>query len=72
VPPSPPGSFFLCRLLAPRPSFAFDMTADERAVLQEHAVYWRGMLAEGKDPVILSGRGFSYEVLPMLTAVFRE
>jgi hypothetical protein len=27
---------------------------------------------EKNDPVIRSGRGFSYEVLPMLTAVFRE
>ena len=103
--PPPPGNFFLCRLLAPRPTFAFDMTPDERAVMQEHGLYWRGMLAEGKaivfgpvadpkgawglgvvraadetevrameskDPVIRSGRGFSYEVIPMLTAVFRE
>jgi uncharacterized protein YndB with AHSA1/START domain/uncharacterized protein YciI len=103
--PAPPaGPFFMCRLLAPRPTFAFDMTADERQVMQQHALYWRALLAQGtaivfgpvadpkggwglgvvraadeaavrvlesNDPAIKSGRGFSYEVLPMLSAVFR-
>jgi uncharacterized protein YciI len=27
---------------------------------------------EKNDPAVRSGRGFSYEVLPMLNAVFRE
>lgn len=100
-----PASFFLCRLLAPRPTFAFDMTPDERQIMIEHGGYWRELLAKGtaivfgpvadprgawglgvvraaseaevrvlekNDPVILSGRGFSYEVMPMLAAVFRE
>jgi uncharacterized protein YndB with AHSA1/START domain len=95
--------FFLCRLLAPRPTFAFDMTADERQVMQEHAAYWREHLAAGtaivfgpvadpkggwglgvvrvrsadevapleqNDPAIRSNRGFTYEVLPMLNAVY--
>jgi uncharacterized protein YndB with AHSA1/START domain len=103
--PAPPKSFFLCRLLAPRPTFAFDMTPEERAIMQEHGAYWRTLLREGsavvfgpvadpkgawglgviraadeaevrrlesQDPVILSRRGFSYEVLPMLTAVYKE
>jgi uncharacterized protein YndB with AHSA1/START domain len=94
--------FFLCRLLAPRPTFAFDMNADEKKVMQDHAAYWRRHLAAGtaivfgpvvdpqgpwglgivrvgsadevaaleqNDPAILSGRGFSYETLPMLNAV---
>lgn len=38
---------FFVRLIAPRPTFAQDMTAEERAVMQEHGVYWRGKLAEG-------------------------
>ena len=38
---------FLCRLVPPRPTFMLDMTADERAVMQAHAEYWRGKLAEG-------------------------
>jgi uncharacterized protein YndB with AHSA1/START domain len=94
--------YFFCRLLPPRPTFAMDMNAEERAVMQEHALYWRGMLAAGsalvfgpvgdpkgpwglgilraadeaaahalqaKDPVILSGRGFSYELMPMMQLV---
>jgi uncharacterized protein YciI len=36
---------FFCKLIAPRPTFAFDM--NERAVMQQHAAYWSGMLNEG-------------------------
>ncbi len=39
--------FFVCRLLPPRPTFAQDMNADERAMMQEHAAYWRGHLQAG-------------------------
>lgn len=38
---------FLVRLLAPRPTFPFDMTEAERRVMGEHVVYWRQRLAEG-------------------------
>jgi len=81
------------------------MTPDERRFMQEHVVYWREMLAQGRaivfgpvddprggwglgvvrarneaevrvyesnDPAVKSGRGFSYEVLPMLRAVFKD
>lgn len=37
---------WLLRLIPPRPTFAQDMTADERAVMQRHVEYWRGKLAE--------------------------
>ena len=89
------------KLKAPRPSFAFDMTPDEMAVMQAHSAYWRAKLAGGQvvvfgpvadpagafglgivradetalkafqdnDPAILSGRGFSYEAFPMLSAI---
>jgi len=100
-----PATFFLCRLLGPRPTFAFDMTPEERQVMLVHGGYWRDLLAKGtaivfgpvadpkgawglgvvraaseaevrvlerNDPAVLSGLGFSYEVLPMLAAVFRE
>jgi len=93
---------FLCRLLPPRPSFAADMTDEERAVMQAHSAYLRGLAAKGiavafgpvldpkgawgvgifqvesaeaiaeitnKDPAIQSGRGFTYEVLPMAALV---
>ena len=38
---------FFCKLIAPRPSFAFDMNEGEKALMGEHAAYWMGMLKEG-------------------------
>jgi uncharacterized protein YndB with AHSA1/START domain len=38
---------FFVRLISPRPTFMQDMTPDERAIMQEHGMYWRGKLAEG-------------------------
>jgi uncharacterized protein YciI len=38
---------FLYRLIAPRPTFAQDMTDAERAAMAEHAEYLRGKLDEG-------------------------
>jgi uncharacterized protein YndB with AHSA1/START domain len=97
-----PPVFYMCRLLPPRPSFAMDMSADERDVMSRHAAYWRGLMEEGiaivfgpvadpqgpfglgvlrvppgrtlevlkeNDPAILSGRGFRYETMPMISAV---
>lgn len=98
-------TFFFCRLLPPRPTFAFDMTPDERKIMLAHGAYWREHLEKGTaivfgpvadpkggwglgvvraaneaevrgferlDPVILANLGFSYEVTPMMSAVFRE
>lgn len=45
--PQPDRRFFLCRLLPSRASFMQDMSAREREVMQAHALYWRGKLAEG-------------------------
>lgn len=42
-----PASYFLCRLLGPRPTFAFDMNAEEKALMQEHGKYWRARMVEG-------------------------
>ena len=39
--------FFLCRLLGPRPTFPFDMTDSERALMQLHAAYWREHMRQG-------------------------
>lgn len=39
--------YFLCRLIPPRPTFATDMTADEAAMMREHAKYWRDLLRRG-------------------------
>jgi uncharacterized protein YciI len=40
--------FFVVRLLPPRPTFLADMTDEERALMQAHAVYWRERMTEGK------------------------
>jgi hypothetical protein len=39
--------FLFCRLVPPRPSFAMDMTADERAAMQRHVGYWTSLLEAG-------------------------
>ena len=41
-------SYFLCRLIASRPSFPADMTPAERETMQKHAAYWRELLAQEK------------------------
>ena len=38
---------FFCKLIAPRPTFGQDMTQEEAALMQEHAVYWRDWMARG-------------------------
>ena len=45
--PQPGDRFFFCRLVPPRPSFAMDMTPDERAAMQQHVGYWTSLLARG-------------------------
>jgi uncharacterized protein YciI len=35
---------FVYKLIPPRPTFAADMSAEERAVMGAHAAYWRGLL----------------------------
>lgn len=42
---------FMCRLLPPRASFMADMTAEERALMGEHAAYWKQMLDQGSAVV---------------------
>jgi uncharacterized protein YciI len=39
-------ALFLCRLIPPRPSFAVDMSDQERAMMGEHVAYWSGLLEE--------------------------
>jgi uncharacterized protein len=40
--------YFFCRLNPPRPSFALDMTDEERALMEEHGAYWTGHMENGK------------------------
>jgi hypothetical protein len=39
---------FFVKLIAPRPSFAMDMSADERAMMAEHFAYWKAKLDSGE------------------------
>jgi len=50
--PKPLQNYYVTRLLPPRPSFPFDMSADERAMMEAHSVYWRGLLQEGRVVVL--------------------
>ena len=38
---------FFCKLIAPRPTFPFDMNESEKALMSEHARYWMQMCQEG-------------------------
>ena len=48
VSPAAAGQYFFCRLLPPRPSFAMDMTPDERATMMAHGAYWRDHMSRGR------------------------
>jgi len=41
-------STFVFRLIAPRPTFALDMTDEERTVMERHAVYWQSFVESGQ------------------------
>jgi len=39
---------FFLKLIAPRPTFAMDMNADEKAMMASHAAYWKKALDRGE------------------------
>jgi len=41
-------AFFFCRLIAPRPTFAFDLNDEERALMGAHGAYLGGFGEKGK------------------------
>jgi uncharacterized protein len=41
-------STFVFRLEAPRPTFALDMTDDERDIMARHAAYWQPFIDSGQ------------------------
>jgi len=48
------------RLKAPRPTFALDMTDDERAIMSRHAAYWQPLIDSGRMVIfgpVLDGSG---------------
>ena len=58
---------FYIRLIPPRPTFAGDMSADERALMQQHVGYFRGLFDQGKvlifGPVLDPADNFGMGVL---------
>ncbi len=38
---------FALKLTPNRPTFAQDMTPEERAIMQQHSAYWRGFMEKG-------------------------
>ena len=53
-------STFVFRLKGPRPTFALDMTDEEREVMALHAAYWRPMIESGRMVIfgpVLDGGG---------------
>lgn len=51
---------FVFRLKAPRPTFALDMTVDEREVMRRHAEYWQPRVESGEMVIfgpVLDGTG---------------
>ena len=53
-------STFIFRLNAPRPTFALDMTDDEREIMGYHAAYWQPFIDSGQMVVfgpVLDGTG---------------
>jgi uncharacterized protein YciI len=41
-------SYFFLKLIPCRPTFAMDMTDEERAVMMEHIAYWKKWMDEGR------------------------
>ncbi len=39
---------FVFRLIPPRPTFPVDMSEGERAVMNDHVAYWRGLMDQGR------------------------
>jgi len=51
---------FVFRLIAPRPTFALDMSDEERAVMAQHAAYWQPLVDANRMVVfgpVLDGTG---------------
>ncbi len=42
---------FFLKLVPCRPTFAHDMSADERAIMQQHVGYWTDLMKQGKAHV---------------------
>jgi uncharacterized protein YciI len=38
---------FFCKLIAPRPTFPFDMNENEKVLMAQHAAYWAQICKDG-------------------------
>ena len=60
-------STFVLRLIAPRPSFALDMTDEEREIMGRHAAHWQPYIDSGRmvvfGPVLLEEGSFGLAVV---------
>jgi uncharacterized protein YciI len=60
-------STFVFRLEAPRPTFALDMSDEEREIMGRHAAYWQPMIDSGRmvvfGPVLDSTGSFGLGVV---------
>ncbi len=60
-------STFVLRLIAPRPTFAIDLTDEERAIMGRHAAHWRPYLEAGQvvvfGPVLDDAGSFGLAVV---------
>jgi uncharacterized protein len=58
---------FVFRLVAPRATFALDMTDEEREIMGRHAAYWRPLVDAGRmvvfGPVLDSGGSWGLGVV---------
>ena len=61
--------YFAMKLIPGRPTFAFDMTPEERAIMQLHVAYWHEWMAKGKilifGPVMDPNGPYGFGVLQM-------
>jgi uncharacterized protein YciI len=51
---------FFLKLIAPRPTFAMDLNDQEKAMMQEHFLYWKGRQDKGEVVVfgpVLDSKG---------------
>jgi uncharacterized protein len=42
-----PRKYFVLKLVPSRPSFAFDMSPEEKDIMQKHVAYWASLLQKG-------------------------
>jgi hypothetical protein len=50
---SPEKKYFVLKLIPPRPTFAQDMTEEEKKIMKEHGAYWIGLMNQGIAIVVL-------------------